>query len=51
MKKFGLTETNLFLFHRIFKTGRGGGSSETPESLWIRHCCMGINLFVDEAIH
>ena len=25
MKKFGLIETKLFVFHRIFKNGRGGG--------------------------
>ena len=29
MKQFGLTDTKLFHFHRIFKTGgREGGSSE-----------------------
>ena len=33
MKKIGLTETNLFHFHRIFKNGgQGVGSSEPPES-------------------
>ena len=34
MKYFGLAETKLFHFHRIFKNGdRGGeeGSSEPPE--------------------
>ena len=35
MKYFGLTETKLFNFHRIFKYGGGGGgqgaSSEPPE--------------------
>ena len=32
MKKFGLTETKLFHFHRIFKNGgQGGGPSERPE--------------------
>ena len=32
MKLFGLTETKLFHFHRMFKSdGRGGGSSESPE--------------------
>ena len=32
MKYFGLTETKLFNFHKIFKNGRrGGGSSEAPE--------------------
>ena len=31
MELFGLTETKLFHFHRIFKNGeRGGGSSKTP---------------------
>ena len=25
MKSFGLTETKLFHFHRIFKNGGGGG--------------------------
>ena len=25
MKSFGVTETKLFLFHRIFKNGGGGG--------------------------
>ena len=33
MKEFGLTETKLFHFHRIFKTGGGEvGLSEHPES-------------------
>ena len=32
MKQFGLTETKLFHFHRIFKNGgQGGGSSKPPE--------------------
>ena len=32
MKYFGLTETKLFHFHRIFKNGGwGGGSSEPHE--------------------
>ena len=36
MKKFGLIETKLFVFHRIFKNGRGGGGGgreglEPPE--------------------
>ena len=32
MKLFGLTETKLFHFHRVFKSwGRGGGLSEPAE--------------------
>ena len=30
MKFFGLTETKLFHFHRIFKNGGGGGGALTP---------------------
>ena len=34
MKQFGLSETKLFHFHRIFKIGgREGGSSELPGPL------------------
>ena len=33
MKSFGLTESKLFHFHRIFKNvGQGGGSSQPHES-------------------
>ena len=28
MKSFGVTETKLFHFHRIFKNGGGGGWTE-----------------------
>ena len=41
MKYFGLTETKLFHFHRIFeKRGGGGGSgvrANPQKTLWIRH--------------
>ena len=33
MKLFGLTETKLFHFHRIFKNGTGRGVQANP--LWI----------------
>ena len=33
MNKFGLIETKLFHFHRIFNSGEGGANP-----LWIRHC-------------
>ena len=32
MKLFGLNETNMFYFHRIFKNGEGRGSSEPLEN-------------------
>ena len=32
-------QMKLFHFHRIFKNrGGGGGASEPPNYLWIRHC-------------
>ena len=51
MKLFGLTETKLFHFHRIFKNGTGGGgevgSSEPPEPPLdppLEHTCLGLTL-------
>ena len=42
MKKFGLNETKLFHFHRIFKNGgRKGGLIESPEPSLDRHCRSG----------
>ena len=39
MKKFGLSETKLFHFHRIFKNREREGFQATPlNPLWIRHC-------------
>ena len=39
MKSFGLTETKLFHFHRIFKNGGGGGVQANPlPPPPIRHC-------------
>ena len=44
MRQFGLTETKLFHFHRLFKNGGGGGGAGTKvrtnplNLLWIRHC-------------
>ena len=39
MKSFGLTETKLFHFHRIFKEGGGeGGGGVQANPIRIRHC-------------
>ena len=43
MKLFGLTETKLFHFHRIFKKGgQGGGFKRTPLLIhhWIKSNCI-----------
>ena len=49
MKQFGLTETKLFHFHRIFKKqGRGGGSSKPSCIISLK--CMEYFLR-DDSVH
>ena len=43
MKLFGLTETKLFHFHRIFKNRTQGGGFNP---LWTRHCIYDWILFL-----